>query len=177
MLLDIFLNIWATPGKYYQSDSSNSFDSRPLSDLCGLGGEMVEEPDSLLWDLSSVPAYLGSGQMVVYSADSAGYGGRMVCPYPQQKSCGWTAGNYPVLCEDRRVCGGHLCETTVALADGLGSLRILCFSADENYISENLRQFEVGKRSAEGGDLSVSQMFLLIDYVCWRKKSRHLSKT
>ena len=143
-------------GKYYQSDSSNSFDSRPLSDLCGLGGEMVEEPDSLLWDLSSVPAYLGSGQMVVYSADSAGYGGRTVCSYPQQKSCGWTAGNYPVLCEDRRVCGGHLCETTVALADGLGSLRILCFSADENYISENLRQFEVGKRSAEGGDLSVS---------------------
>ena len=44
----------------------------------------------------------------------------------------------------------HVC------GDGLGSLRILCFSADENYISENLRQFEVGKRSAEGGDLSVS---------------------
>ena len=51
---------------------------------------------------------------------------------------------------------GHLCGTTGALADGLGSLRVLCFSADKNYISENLRQFEVGERSAESGDLSVS---------------------
>ena len=143
-------------GKYYQSDSSNSFDSRPLSDLCGLGGEMVEEPDSPLRDLSSVSAYLEPGPVAVCRSDPAGYGRRMVRPCDRQKPYGWIAGNHQALCEDRRVCSGYLCGTTAVLADGLGSLCSLCFSADENYISENLRQFEVGKRSAEGGDLSVS---------------------
>ena len=89
-------------------------------------------------------------------SDSVGHGRRMVRSCDRQKSCGWTAGNHQALCEDMGVCGGHLCGTTGALADGLGSLRVLCFSADKNYISENLRQFEVGERSAESGDLSVS---------------------
>ena len=151
----LFENMGNT-GKYCRSDSSNSFDSRPLPDLCRLGRKVVEEPDSPLRDLSTVPAYLEPGPVAVCRSDSAGYGGRMVRSCDRQKSCGWIAGNHQALCENRRVCGGYLCGTTVALADGLGSLRVLCFSADENYISENLRQLEVGERSAEGGDISVS---------------------
>ena len=103
MLLDIFLNIWATTGKYYQSDSSNSFDSRPLSDLCGLGGEMVEEPDSLYGTYLLYRHTWVRGRWLFILPDSAGYGGRMVCSYPQQKSCGVDCWKLSVLCEDRRV--------------------------------------------------------------------------
>ena len=143
-------------GKYCRSDSSNSFDSRPLPDLCRLGEKVVEEPDSFLRDLSSVPAYLEPGAVAVCRSDFAGYGRRMVRSCDRKKSCGWIAGNHQALCADRGVCGGYLCGTAAGLPDGLGNLRFLCFSADENYISENLRQLEVGERSVEGRDIPVS---------------------
>ena len=56
--------------------------------------------------------------MVVSSSDFAGYGGCVVCPYHQQKPCGWSSGNHSALCADRRVCGGHFCGATADLPAG-----------------------------------------------------------
>ena len=67
----------------------------------------------------------------------------MVCPYHQQKPCGWSSGNHSALCADRRVCGGHFCGATADLSAGLEDLCVLRVSVDESYLYSDVRKGEI----------------------------------